>query len=409
MDTDTPKDFTEVAKMFFRHLYDDYITGIYSEVQRCPDLLKIVAGFLLAPTKVIIYLGKTHIVVEYEGSERLSVLPKNVGSIEIKIIDYADCGLDLFDEIIGFTFDDTTSGFRVPLLALQEDLILPTNRGISRMIDLGWNLTAQDHFLPLNAGGLTLREGEFARLVNGFFFDANEKGLITRHIKWADCFPIQREDLGDTWHIGFRIDQFKAMAQADATYYYYLPEDYRLKKLPRINRFIEFYSTPERTEPEITSFLAQPDFHFLLTMRFGCVNLIVQPTLEWQSESRDAIKPDFILVQPGDYGDICEFKLPHLKTGGIVGRHNRASFSAEINSYVAQTRVYKEYFEDPNNRNWVENKFGIKVHNPARYLIAGTRSDMKSDEWKGIESDYRDLRILNYNDLVDGVVAQFYR
>jgi len=395
--------------MFIRLLYDDYISVMIKRLKQNPELLQTFPGFLVSPTKIIIYFGKTHIVVEYEGPERISAIPSDVGKIFCQSVEHAEIGVELFDEIIGFPFGDATSGFRLPLCTTFEDLILPTNRGLDQLVKLGWNFEAQDTLMTINGGGLTLVEGQFARIVNGFFFDASERGLITRHIKWADCFPINRVDCGEIWKIGFPRDQFKDLAVQDRACSYHVPEDYRFQRLQRINRFIEFYSAPKRTEPEITALLGQEDFRFLLTMRFGCINIISQPLLEWQSEARDAIKPDFILVQPGGSGDICEFKLPHFKSGAVVGRHNRETFSAEINSYVSQTRVYQEYFDDPNNCRWVEEKFGIKVYKPTRYLIAGARSDLKRDERRHIESDHRDLRILSYEDLVDGVVAQFYQ
>ena len=100
--------------------------------------------------------------------------------------------------------------------------------------------------------------------------------------------------------------------------------------------------------------------------------------------------------------------MPTLKGKSIVGRTNRETFSSELNSYISQTRNYKTYFEDPNNRKWVQEKYGIKVHYPKRYLIIGRRWDFPGEIWKEIVNDYTDIEILTYEDLIDGVVAQFY-
>ena len=117
----------------------------------------------------------------------------------------------------------------------------------------------------------------------------------------------------------------------------------------------------------------------------------------------------FIEDRANGYADIVEFKLPKVKRNTVVERNNREQFSAEINSYIAQTRVYRSYFEDPNNRRWFEKKYGFKVYKPKRYLVVGRRNDFECDEWIEIKSDYTDVEIVTYDDLVDTVVSQFYQ
>lgn len=63
----------------------------------------------------------------------------------------------------------------------------------------------------------------------------------------------------------------------------------------------------------------------------------------------------------------------------------------------------------PNNRRWFEKKYGFKVYKPKRYLVVGRRNDFECDEWIEIKSDYTDVEIVTYDDLVDTVVSQFYQ
>ena len=91
-----------------------------------------------------------------------------------------------------------------------------------------------------------------------------------------------------------------------------------------------------------------------------------------------------------------------------MGKSNRETFSAEINAYISQTRVYREYFEDPNNRKWVKEKYNLNVRYPKRYLVVGRRFDFSNEVWKEIIDDYKDVEIITFDDLVDGVVSQFY-
>lgn len=121
------------------------------------------------------------------------------------------------------------------------------------------------------------------------------------------------------------------------------------------------FGNSENSEPTITSFLAQQENHFILNMGFMGTGVHSQVKCEWQSEEKDEIIPDFFVVRANGYADIVEFKLPKVKRNTVVGRNNREQFSAEINSYIAQTRVYRSYFEDPNNRRWFEKKYGFKV------------------------------------------------
>lgn len=92
-----------------------------------------------------------------------------------------------------------------------------------------------------------------------------------------------------------------------------------------------------------------------------------------------------------------------------MGSENRETFSAWLNSYISQTRVYVSYFDDPNNRRWFEEMYGFKVHKPKRYLVVGRRVDFKADVWREIQADFRDLEIITFDDLIDGVKAQFYQ
>jgi hypothetical protein len=75
---------------------------------------------------------------------------------------------------------------------------------------------------------------------------------------------------------------------------------------------------------------------------------------------------DFLVERTSGYADILEFNLPFLKGDAVVGITNRERLSAELATYVAQTTVYSGYFEDPNNRTWVEGRYDVNVYHPRR-------------------------------------------
>lgn len=401
-----PHSFEAVVDSLGKGLMSRYWGPMHRLVAENPQLISVVPGFLIRPDQVIFYLGRTHLGVEYIGPERLKELPKGGHEVQVQVFDYTSCDHDLMEEIIGFSLGP---GIRFPLTPVSYDLVMPSSAGADELERLNWNWTAQEMMLAFGAGGLDLRQGQFTRLVNARFFDADEGGLKTRHIKWLDLMPCEFDDTGD------EIDEFTidmssliALAEVDPLHPYPMPPDFRYERLERVNRFLEILGDRTLDEPSITRALATPELRFILEMRFSAVSVHPELFCEWQSEKRPAIKPDFMVVGPDGYADIVEFKLPELKGNAVVGATNREAFSAAINSYIAQTRTYREYFEDPNNRRHVLELHGIQVLKPRRTLVIGRRWHLDSPEWRAIQADYTDLNIISYDDLVDGVVAQFY-
>lgn len=393
---------------FMQELMKNYWKPLYHYINDNPELIKTVPGFLLDHEKLIVYVGRTHIAVEYIGYEVAQEL-KSEGKLELQCHDYSTKECNLFEQVVGFEYDSTVDT-TMPLPPFSEDFLLPTNRGWDKLSDLGWNFAAQSSIMGINTPSPELKIGQFTRIVNGMFFDADDSGLKSMHIKWIDFIPIHFDGSDkDMDSISFNLENMKNLVEHDAHYTYPMPDDYKFTQLPKINRFIEIWGNSESTEPDITSHLAKKENEFILTMKFGAKEIYAELTCEWQSEDRINISPDFFVVQPNGYADIVEFKLPMINKDFVVGGKNRETFSAWLNSYISQTRVYTTYFDDPNNRKWFEEKYGFKVQKPRRWLVVGRRSDFDSDVWREIMSDYRDLEIMTFDDLIDGVVVQFYK
>lgn len=68
----------------------------------------------------------------------------------------------------------------------------------------------------------------------------------------------------------------------------------------------------------------------------------------------------------------------------------------------------KTYFVVPNYRTWAKDVYGIHIHYPKRILVIGRRADFKTNECREIINYYRDVEIMTFDDLIDGVVAHFY-
>lgn len=397
-----------LIRIFFGDLLKKYLAPIHRYLKDSPSLVKTAPGFLIKPDEITFYVGRTHIAIEYLGPEYIEELPPEIET-RIKFHDYSKEDCNLLEKIVGFEYNPTVD-FTLPLMPLSEDWLLPTNRGWEKLSELRWNFVAQDSIMGMNTPCPRPVEGIFSRIVNGMFFDADESGLKTRRIKWLDFIPVLFDGSDDEFDsIGFSLDTLEKLVEHDANYSFPVPDDFKYIQLPKINKFIEIWGSRDNPETSITSYLADPKNEFILTMKFGAKSAHSELTCIWQSEDRKPIRPDFFIVQPNGYADIVEFKLPDISRSPVVGTDNRESFAAWLNGYISQTRVYSTYFDDYSNRKWFEKKYGFKVHKPKRWLIVGRRSDFDNDTWREIISDYRDVEILTFDDLIDGTVVQFYK
>ena len=114
-------------------------------------------GFLLNPEKLVINIGRTHIAIEYYGKEKLDKIEDEF-LLPIEIHDYSkDKESDFFEKVIGIEFDSTLD-IKLPLMVINEDLIIPTNRGADKLFDLKWNFAAQNSITGLNIAGYFVPE-----------------------------------------------------------------------------------------------------------------------------------------------------------------------------------------------------------------------------------------------------------
>lgn len=407
------KIYSDLVCQLLSSISEVYWTRMCNYIEENNVAHKDVNCFLLNPESMVIYFGQKFIAIEYCGNPYLEDF-QTVTMRNITVRDFTKEKLStkqFIEKIIGFKYDGT-SNINLPLFAGEyEDLIVPTNNGIDKLIELKWNFAAQDSVVSINSTGLDIADNQFVRLINTRFFDEQKGDLKTRIIKWIDFLPCyyNEPDEGELDEIGFSVSIYDKLWYHDMLYKYPRPNDFKFSKLPQINRFIEFWGDSNYSEPEITSFLARDENKFILNMGFMGVGVYNEVLCEWQIEERENIKPDFFVLRANGYADIIEFKLPNMKSNSITGRNNREHFSSELNTYIAQTRVYATYFDDPNNRKWFEKKYGFKVYKPKRYLVIGRRNDFEMDEWIEIRADYNNLEIITYDDLVDTVISQFYQ
>lgn len=404
---ETHKEIKPLVYIFLEELNKHYREPLIELTNDWPEKNKSFPAFLINYQEVTVFVGRTHIAIEYSGSEIHHTITEH--KFKLSIHDYSTIECNFLEKIIGFEYDSTVK-VDFPFPTFSENIIMPTNKGMDKLQELRWNFAEKETFvIGINVPCPIVQEGHFTRIINGMFFDSTNNGLRSRHIKWLDFIPIKFDgDNPDTDVFSIDMSPMSNYVKDDANFSYPLPTDYKNIHLPRINRFIELWGNSSISEPEITAFLAEKENNFIITMNFGATEVHDELLCEWQSEIKNNIKPDFFIEKPNGYADIVEFKLPDIHNP-IVGGNNRESFSAYLNSYISQTRAYESFFYDPNNRKWFEEKYGFKVNKPKRYLVVGRRNDFDSDVWREIVSDYRNIEILTYDDLVDGAVVQFYK
>jgi hypothetical protein len=388
-------------------LMQQYWRPMWELVEENPEIMGSMTALLLIPERVILYLGRTHLGIEYVGPIQKDQLTPE-GQLEVQYFDYTGKE-NLLDAILGFEFDATHEA-RLPLSGHNEKLYIPTNAAFDILYKNGWTFSAQSMIMGFNPAGFVLEPDQFTRLTHSFFYGTDEHGLLVRHFQWIDFLPVTIRDLDEnTKAVQITLwSDIEERAKQDALYQYPLVKEFQGEKLMQLNRFVELFSTSGVSETNITRFLTKPENQFILKMAFFGREIYAEKTCSWAEEEKKPLRPDFFITQPNGYSDIVEFKLPSLKGKPIVGQENRETFSAEVHQYIAQTRVYRDYFDDPRNRSYIEKTYGIRVYYPQRWLVIGRRWMFSTDEWRAIEAEHTDFGIRTYDDMVDGVRAHLY-
>lgn len=304
MATEESNNMPSLCNVILQGVMDHFLHPLHKFAAVHPQYITKIPGFLVSPQAIKIYVGRTHVAIEYSGPEVVEELPEDGKAvIDIYYHDMSLKDINILEEIIGFDCEsDSTTKIQLPLSSIIENGIFFTNRGFDKLQELGWNFAAQSSVVGFNAFSPSFMPKEFVRIINTSFFNSEPKvGLQTRHIKWLDAIPVEfdpSDDEYDSFEIPFNL-LFESLKHA-ATYIYPMPDGYKNSKLSKINKFIEFWGDELKSETDITRFLSSSDNSFILTMRFCSQD--VYPELEciWQSEKRKNIRPDFFLLIPMD-------------------------------------------------------------------------------------------------------------
>ncbi len=125
------------------------------------------------------------------------------------------------------------------------------------------------------------------------------------------------------------------------------------------------------------------------------------PHVVLSREKEGELITDFVLepVSQNSFCDLLELKLPSAKT--YVLKKNREHFSAAITQAAAQLRVYAHFFNEEKNRSNFQQIYPhLKIYKPKMFLIIGRESNASPMIKREIQSEYPQLIINNFDDLL---------
>jgi hypothetical protein len=115
--------------------------------------------------------------------------------------------------------------------------------------------------------------------------------------------------------------------------------------------------------------------------------------------------PDFLLEHVSGLCDIMELKLPNATV--VAGIPSRRRYSASVHEAAAQSRVYRDFFDETARRDWFEGKYKLRAYRPRTVLLIGRDSAFRDAlEKRELEAALHDYRILTYDDLLRIARAQ---
>jgi hypothetical protein len=163
----------------------------------------------------------------------------------------------------------------------------------------------------------------------------------------------------------------------------------------QIHQLEQLINNPDTKERHLQTFLEQNP-EFLRGLNYQ--NIYPQIVLERGSDG--CLIPDFILEPYDDaFCDILDIKLPSQRL--VVGRKDRAMLAMGIHEVAAQLREYAAYFESPKYRQYVQQKYGLRVYRPRLIAVVGRDlKQMGEEQLRRAMTEYHNLQFMTFDELL---------
>jgi hypothetical protein len=116
--------------------------------------------------------------------------------------------------------------------------------------------------------------------------------------------------------------------------------------------------------------------HPVVLQTMGYERWVPRPRIETDGE---LYIPDFLAQPPNGPTEILDLKTPGVQL--LVKRERRKSFTASVNSYIAQLEEYANLFDERSNREVFAAQHGLAIEaDPAVVLVVGRDADTDKSE-----------------------------
>lgn len=384
--------FTQVNKYFNDFVFGKIDLGINLGII---DQSKLNPAFPF-PQKFCVTLLKSHMVFEMVGPS----IDKDdtydfVGSV------YRDMS---FNEHIGIPTDNILMEFPGEQQILNG-MSYFSHEAFGELITKGLDVSQ----MPSNMTAIGMLpkfiEEKRCLMNNVDLFWKEGDSIVHKRIDYLDAIPLQSLDVENGEELefeGFEFDKTNSTDIIRQIVQFVFNKRNDLHKM--IREFVLFLRTKDPSEPEITKYLENvPE---LLQYPFGFSRLHPQTVLVSQVQpTQPNLIPDFLPEQADGYSCILEFKLMDNAQNPLVGKVNRQRPNAELASYISQVHTYKEWTDQIPNRDWLEQKYGIKLINPNVIIIWGHSNDFDAKE-RRLLSSRMNVQIFTYDEFIER--AQFF-
>lgn len=409
------KKYTRIVERFILEIL---VGGVRRQASESKEYLKNVPGFLIAPEAISVHWFNDHIAISYDGDESAKSLKATLNPVFKHTLHFDKNATYPFGSVLGLDLpksqndDPLHSRMSLGMISISRRGLLFCDTTFSELADRGWRMGATDSTgVILGFQECPVGKSEGFNFQNVFVFSRSaNQDVATNRIKWLDVIPYYLSFDSGGEISGVEVSQSrveKIVLEAGAKPYL-IPTSYRQLKLDVVNSFVELWGRKSTVETSITRFLEKKDHKFLITMNFGATNVYPELSCPKLPELIESIRPDFFVEKASETCDIVEFKLPRTGRSLVVGSKNQRRFASWFSAYIAQAEAYVQHFQDFRHREDVKERHKIIVDFPVVTLVMGRRDDINSWEVRELLSKHPRVRLISYDELVDGAVAQLY-
>lgn len=181
----------------------------------------------------------------------------------------------------------------------------------------------------------------------------------------------------------------------------YLASSETLRLLQAVDELETLVNNPKAKESDFQEFFERNE-SFILNDEYRKAH----SHIVLAEDARGPLIPDFVLEPFNQKGlcDLLELKLPSARVFTL--KKNRDRFSSAVSDACAQLRKYRDFFDEEKNRIAIRDKYSLRMFRPKMFVIIGRRGKIDPIEVRRMESDYPNLHLRTYDDLIDRAKAK---